>query len=150
MIKANHTFLGKQVCSFYAGYKLEQAFRTIEIRGDQADLQLPVLILANHFSKWDGFIQYRINRILYRRKFHVMMLEEQLLKHPILRKGGAFSVRKNSRESLESLRYTLGLLRNRNNLVLLFPQGKIETLYTEPYRFQSGISYLLKRLEKPV
>ncbi len=94
MIRANHTFLGKQVCSFYAGYKLEQAFRTIEIRGDQADLQLPVLILANHFSKWDGFIQYRINRILYRRKFHVMMLEEQLLKHPILRKGGAFSVRK--------------------------------------------------------
>ncbi len=150
MIKAEHNWLGKMVCDFYSNHKMKAIFRKINIRGDIFDNGLPVLLIANHFTRWDGFIQYRLNQSLYRRKFHVMMLEQQLLRYSILRKGGAFSVRKNSREILQSLGYCSELLNDNNNLVLLFPQGKIESLYTDHFRFENGLEYIISHADNQI
>lgn len=150
MIKANHTFTGQLVSGFFAGYRLDKAFRNVYIDGDRIDEHLPVLMIANHFSWWDGFIQYRLNRHAYKRKFHVMMLEEQLSRHPILTQCGAFSIRKRSREMIESLDYCIELLENKNNLVLLFPQGKIESIYTSYFVFEKGLNYIFKHMQNEV
>ena len=72
-----------------------------------------------------------------------MMLEEQLRKFMLLTKYGAFSVQKNSRSVLESLNYTIDLLSNRNNLVLLFPQGEIQSIYTDYFKLENGLQYIL-------
>lgn len=146
MIKANHTYMGCKVCDFYSGYKLSKAFQAVKYMGDFSDNGHSMLIIANHFSWWDGFIQYRLNRHRYKRKFHVMMLEEQLLRYKILNRGGAFSIRKQSRDIIESLNYCADLLSDSRNLVLMFPQGKIESIYTSEFRFGSGLDYLLKRI----
>lgn len=150
MIKANHTFTGQLISRFFAGYRLDKAFRHIYIVGDNLDNHLPVLMIANHFSWWDGFIQYRLNRQIYKRKLHVMMLEEQLSRHPILTQCGVFSIRKHSREIIESLNYCIELLEDKNNLVLLFPQGKIESIYTSSFIFEKGLSYIFKHLQNEV
>jgi len=150
MIKARHTYRGKLVCDFYSSYKLDSAFSSVNMIGDVTDNGLPVLIIANHFSWWDGFIQYRLNKIIFKKRFHVMMLEEQLEKYMILNKGGAFSIRRNSREIIDSLNYCTGLLKDNNNLVLLFPQGKIESIYTPYFSFENGLNYLLKHLENGI
>jgi len=151
MIKANHTYTGKLVCDLFSGYKLDKAFYSVNMIGDCLnEYNLPVLMIANHFSWWDGFIQYRLNKQIFKRKFHVMMLEEQLSKHMILNKGGAFSIRKNSKEIINSLNYCIELLKDKNNLVLLFPQGKIESLYTSHFIFENGLGYLLKHLQNDI
>ena len=109
-----------------------------------------VLVLANHFSWWDGFFVYELNRLLLGKRFHVMMLEEQLRKNSFLRRAGAFSIDKTSgRKSLESLKYSAELLHNPKNLVLMFPQGQIESVYTQNPTFQNGVGRIIKQLETP-
>ena len=75
-----------------------------------------------------------------------MMLEEQLENRLFLNKTGAFSIKKSSRSLTESLAYSSEILSNSNNLLLLFPQGKIETLYTRNFVFERGIERILKEL----
>jgi len=150
MIKANHSFLGKLFFSIYSLVKLKQQFQQILFKGEFEDKGLPVLIIANHFSWWDGFIQLQINERFLRRKFHVIMLEEQLEKFMILNKAGAYSVQKNSRKIIESLQYTVDLLSDNKNVVLLFPQGEIQSLYTQEFKFESGLEYILKNKQKDI
>lgn len=68
-----------------------------------------------------------------------MMLEEQLKKFSFFNKTGGYSIQKKSRSIIESIDYTAELLSNKQNMVLLFPQGKIETIYTRNFQFESGI-----------
>ena len=72
-----------------------------------------------------------------------MMLEQQLKEHPILTYAGAFSIRKNARNVVESLDYALQVLTSNQQLLLLFPQGEIKSLYTSDIRFERGLEYLL-------
>lgn len=146
MIRARHTLAGELVAGLFAGPLLGSAFREVRIVGEAEDDGLPVLMLANHFCWWDGFIQYRINQALFHRRLHVMMLEEQLKKHPILAQCGCFSVRKNSRSMLCSLEYCLDIMRTPGNMLLLFPQGRIESIHVTAPGFESGIGYLLDRI----
>lgn len=145
MIEAKHTPAGMLLADFLSGYALGRAFRAVRLRGEAAPERGPLLMVANHFSWWDGFIQYRLCRRLLGRKLYVMMLEEQLRRHPVLVRCGCFSVRRQSREAVESLDYALRILGDRGNAVLLFPQGRIESLHVGHIRFQSGVGYLLRR-----
>ncbi|HCO66686.1 MAG TPA: glycerol acyltransferase [Dysgonomonas sp.] len=150
MIKARHTYTGKLVCNFFSEYRLNGVFHSVNMYGDGGNKRLPVLMIANHFSWWDGFIQYRLNRKVFGKIFHVMMLEEQLSKNMILNKGGAFSIRKNSRDIIYTLNYCADLLEDKDNLVLIFPQGKIESIHTPYIQFEKGLDYLLKHLKNEV
>lgn len=147
MIRARHTFAGRLVSELYAGPLLGRAFQPVRFIGDAADDGLPILVLANHFSWWDGFIQYRLNKAHFQRRLHVMMLEEQLQKHPILNRCGCFSVKKHSRSVIESLEYCLELMRCPRNMLLIFPQGEIQSMHRNELEFQSGLDYLLKRID---
>lgn len=150
MIQAQHTIWGAWIGRYYSGYKLEKAFRPIRLIGEYPAGEGAVLLIANHFSWWDGFIQYRLNRQVFQKNFYVMMQEEQLIQNKILCRGGAFSIRKGSREVMESLRYSVDLLKDTNNLVLLFPQGSIQSIHTSEFRFQKGVEYLLTHASKQV
>jgi hypothetical protein len=44
----------------------------------------------------------------------------------------------------------LELLSNKKNLVFLFPQGKIQTLYVPSIQFEKGIDHILKKLDEKV
>lgn len=69
-----------------------------------------------------------------------MMDEHELLKRKIFTKTGGFSIQKSSRSIIESLEYAGKLLQNPKNLVLMFPQGKLFSMYSEEIRFEKGIS----------
>lgn len=146
MIRARHTSSGKLLAELCAGPLLDRAFREVRIVDRVEDPGLPLLMLANHFCWWDGFIQYRLNRACFGRKLFVMMLEEQLEKHPILTRCGCFSVRKNSRGIIESLDYAAEVLRSPENMLLLFPQGAIRSIHLDTPGFGAGVGYLHKRI----
>lgn len=147
MIEAAHTLRGEAVARFVSGPMLGKAFRALRIAGNCPDEGLPVLMIANHFCWWDGFIQYRLNRARFGRRLYVMMLEEQLRRHPLLRECGCFSVEKGSRQVIESLAYCRRILHDPRNMLLLFPQGKIESMHLAEYRFERGAEYILRRLD---
>jgi 1-acyl-sn-glycerol-3-phosphate acyltransferase len=120
----------------------ELLFNTIEI-----DRNKSILLLANHFSFWDGPILYRINDKLLKKTFHVMVGEDTAYKLNFLRYGGAFSINKNSRKMLESLDYAAKLLNDSKNLVVLFPQGKLYSNFVEDIHFEKGILKIIKQAE---
>lgn len=109
-----------------------------------------VLLLGNHFSWWDGFINFRLNELHIKKRLHLMMLEEQLRKNSFLRYAGAYSIERKGRQMLESLQYSSRLLENPDNLVIVFPQGKIESMHSCSIHFEKGICKIIENCKKPV
>jgi len=146
LLKARHHFLIYPFFRFYAGRIIRRHFGKVELKNEFCDRNLPVLLLANHFSWWDGFFAMYLNVNILKRKFHFMMLEEQLKRFSFFNKAGGYSIRKKSRSIIESIGYTAELLRNQQNMVLLFPQGKIESVHTENIKFEAGIERILGKV----
>ena len=146
MIKAHHTWFGKQVFDWLVPFLIRRHFRDFIIEEQPAiDHEKPVLILANHFSWWDGFTHYYLNQRHFHKRFHVMMLEEELAKRPLFSRAGAYGVKKGRRYVLETLDYTVELLADPDNMVLIFPAGRIQSLYDRECRFQKGLGKILEK-----
>ncbi|TVQ13308.1 MAG: glycerol acyltransferase [Bacteroidetes bacterium] len=150
MIVAKHSRYFEWIFSLYLSSAFKRSFRQIETVGTIDDKGMPFLVIANHISWWDGFWILRLNRNILRRKFHVMMLEDQLQKNMFLRKLGAFSIRKKSKDMIESLNYASGILQNPKSLLLLFPQGEIHSQYDVPLLFQKGWGRMLSKVNNPI
>ncbi len=131
----------------YSWWLMQRHFRSIRFVGDLQNRGLPSLIIGNHFSWYDGFIQHHLNKKYLGKKFHVMMLEEQLSRYTFLQNVGAFSVKKSSRDIIRSLNHAADILSHPENMLILFPQGEIQTLYTQPFQFQKGIDFILKKTD---
>jgi hypothetical protein len=126
---------------------LNKYFHEVRADIDPCQPEKSILLIANHFSWWDGFIGNYLSYKYYDKKFHVMMLREQLAKRMLLNKAGAFSVEKSSRSAVESLLYSAEVLSQKNNLLMMFPQGSIESLYHRDFVFAQGIEKILSKCE---
>lgn len=150
MIHSNHDPLTIWFFDLYFRLCMFFQFRGIEIHGEVPDKGKSILLLQNHFSWWDGYWSFYLSKRVFKRKFHVMMLEEQLRKRMFINRCGAFSVRKDSRELIESLHYAAALLDDPNKLVCLYPQGQIQSQHRSPVTFESGASWILKQSKADV
>ncbi len=150
MIKAEHFWLYRLFFRNYFRCILRKDFRKIEITGEYRDRGLPILLIGNHISWWDGFFPYELNRTLFKRRFYLMMLEEQLRKISFFRKLGAFSIDPGSRSAVQSVNYASEILKNSDNILILFPQGKIKSQYTTEMVFLKGWFRILKNAGAPV
>lgn len=148
MIKEKHNQAYIRFFDLYSTLMLKRHFRRIRLIGKVPERNVPILMIANHFSWWDGFLQYQINKNNLHRRFHVMMLEEQLQKYRFLRRVGAFSIKKNSRGIVESLKHCVDILQDPANILLLFPQGQIQTMHTRDFKFEKGLEFILARVDK--
>lgn len=148
MIKTKHNQLYALFFDTLFGVLFRKSFRKIYIKGNIAVADGPVLLIANHFSWWDGFIARRVNKKLFKKTFHVMMLEEELRKRPFLRKLGAFSIMKKSRSALQSLDYAANILKDPGNMLLLFPQGRFQSSHKYPVKFEKGWVRMLEYAPK--
>ncbi len=147
IIKADHKKYAHTIFAHYLNFILKQSFSSVRILGDffQAEPNKPLLVLANHSTWWDGFFIYHLNRLYWKKRYHVMMLEEQLLKYPFFRKVGAFSIKQdNTKNIISSLNYAAGLLENSDNLINIFPQGVLLPHYKRPLEFAKGTDYLMR------
>lgn len=150
MIEAKHTRWGTAFFRLFSSLGLRRTFARIVYVEKPTLTDASVLMIGNHFSWWDGFIQWQVNRRFFNKRFYVMMLESQLSKNPILKYGGAFSIQKNSRAMLDSLRYAHDLLQDKQNLVLMFPQGALESQHEHHPRFEKGLEVVLRNLDDSV
>jgi 1-acyl-sn-glycerol-3-phosphate acyltransferase len=145
MIKAKHQFFLYHFFKLYGLWLIQKNFDHVEIKGDFQEKGKPILIISNHISWWDGFWVVYFRQKIVKRKFYFMMLEEQLRKNIFLKYAGGYSIQKGSRTILETIRYTQEVLQNPNNMVLLFPQGKIESQHQHDIHFEKGISKIIEK-----
>jgi 1-acyl-sn-glycerol-3-phosphate acyltransferase len=143
ILKAKHHYFIYNFFQLYGIYLIKKKFHSVNFNGKIRDEKLPVIVLSNHISWWDGFWIMYFNRKILKRKFYFMMLEDQLRKHWYFNYCGGFSVNKNSKSLIESLKYCIDLLEHTDNMVLLFPQGEIKSMHMQNIEFQKGIEYIL-------
>lgn len=124
---------------------LRRHFSGIRVKGTWTRFPGSALVVGNHVSWWDGFWVYYLNQKLLGKRPFVMMLQSQLQRHPFLQRIGAFSIAPGRRCALKSLSYATGLLKDDNNLVLMYPQGYLSSLYASPPAFARGIERVARR-----
>lgn len=146
MVKSKHNPLIYNFFKIYTLWKISRNFRQVIITGEFNENNKAILLISNHFSWWDGFWAMYLNLKIFRRKFHFMMLEEQLEKFWFFKYTGGYPVRRRTRSVLESINYTIELLSGRQNLVLLFPQGRVESLYKNSITFEKGVTRIASEI----
>lgn len=129
--------------SWYIDFMIKKDFKSFIFNKVDFQTDKSILLLSNHFSWWDGFLLFQINRLFFNKKFHVMVTEENYRKISFLRYLGGFSIKKNSRSAVETLRYAGELLNDPNNLVLIFPQGKLYSNHITDVKFEKGLIHLI-------
>ena len=97
MIKARHHILLYPFFRWYVLKKMKRHFANCEIIGEVPESGKPMLCVANHMSWWDGIWVFYVNEKKFQRRFHFMMLEEQLKKNWFFKYTGGFSVKKSSK-----------------------------------------------------
>lgn len=150
IIKAKHNWFLDPFFRFYVIRKMKRSFHSVQIEGEMKDKNLPILLVCNHISWWDGIWTLHLNQQLFHRKYHFMMLETMLQKNWYFKYTGGFSVDKSSKSIIETLNYTAELLSDKNNMVLMFPQGEIESMHNHNFRFEKGIEKILQRTKNDV
>lgn len=151
MIKPARYLLTDWLWHVYFSFILRSDFKEIRYNKDILISQnKALLVLGNHFSWWDGFILFRLNELYFHKRLHLMMLEDQLSKNSFLRYAGAYSINRQGRKIFESLNYTASLLENPENLVIIFPQGKIESMHAPYIRFEKGIKRIIDQYQKDI
>lgn len=150
MIKANHHPFFVWFFRFYTNIMIRIHFRKVYVEGDIEKTTNPLLIVSNHFSWWDGFFILWLNNKLWKKRFYVMMLEEQLATRKFLSRTGAFSINRGQPSARHSLKYAIEILQNNENLLLMYPQGEIRSQLEYPVHFESGAESLMKRSQPDV
>lgn len=110
--------------------------------------EMPVLIIANHVSWWDGFLLREVHRELRpRAPLYVVMSESELRRFPIFRWMGALPLGPSplaGRTLLDDLKRRL---EERPDAVIgYFPQGRIWPSHRRPLGFRRGGAWLAGRL----
>jgi 1-acyl-sn-glycerol-3-phosphate acyltransferase len=148
MIKAKHKKWAQFVFDFYLDHLIKKYFENFLLVEKLPSIS-PVkslLIIPNHFSWWDGFFIYKVIRSFTDKKFHIMMLEEQLKKYWFFQKLGAYSINQNNPKTvLESLNYTIELLKDNSNLTVIYPQGEIQFQDEKNIKFNKGVNYICEK-----
>lgn len=150
MIRAKHSIWLQFFFKIYLRFIFRKNFHKIETVGKVKDQGLPVIVIANHISWWDGFWISRLNQKTFKRKLYIMMLEEYLRKYMFFRKLGVFSIRKKSKSTNESLQYAAEILKNNKNMLLMFPQGEIRSQHSDVIVFEKGLDHILTKAKNPI
>ncbi|WDF77393.1 1-acyl-sn-glycerol-3-phosphate acyltransferase [Mucilaginibacter sp. KACC 22773] len=145
MIYNKKNILINRIIHYYVKWIVARQFHEVLFNNIEVDKNKSVLLIANHFSFWDGLILYCVTQKLLKKQYHVMVEEKTVHMLHYLKFAGAFSINKKSRDIIESLDYAARLLDDPQNLVLIFPQGKLFSNYVEDVRFDKGVFRIMKK-----
>jgi hypothetical protein len=149
MIKAQHAAWADRIFHPYVLRLFKRHFHAIRLLGaaPETRLDLPLLLLPNHSTWWDGFFVYLLNRRIFRRKIYLMMLENQLARYRFFARLGAYSINPQSVSGVkESLHYSCALLNEKimpKPMLCIFPQGELLPWGARPLIFKPGVEKIL-------
>ncbi|HVP20031.1 MAG TPA: lysophospholipid acyltransferase family protein [Spirochaetia bacterium] len=132
---------------------MKRSFNAVNLFGEEPAVSpdRPLVLIGNHNTWWDGFFPYILNKKLFKRKFFIMMLEEQLARFPFFRRLGAYGIRQGHPHSvIETLTYSARLLGDAATLLCMFPQGELVPFHARPLGFKKGLERILRIHGGPV
>jgi len=137
-----------QLYSWYISYIIKKDFSAftynqLPIKDDEA-----ILLLANHFSWWDGFMLFQLNKKVFKKQFHVLVTSEDYVKVGYLKYFGAFASEGKGKDVVQTLAYAGSLLNDPKNLLLIFPQGKIKSAHVNHIAFEKGVIQVVNASKK--
>jgi len=150
MIPARPTAWADRIFHPYLMWLFRRHFHAARILGKrpETDPELPILLLPNHSTWWDGFFVYLLNKKLFARRPYLMMLEEQLARYSFFARLGAFSINPQSPASVrKSLEHAAAILRQPStsrSLLCIFPQGELLPWGRRPLEYKRGLEVMLK------
>lgn len=120
--------------------------RLRELAGNPRAAGLPLMLVANHPSWWDGYIALLLSRHYGARRY-LMMDAAQLRRYGFFAWAGCFGVeRSDARDVARSIAYAAALLRQAAPTWLwLFPQAEITPAHARPLSLHAGAAHILRR-----
>lgn len=149
MLTAQHSIFAQLIFYPYLTRLLKKNFSHFYFVNElpQFDNNAGLVITPNHFSWWDGFFIGHLERNFIKKKFYIMMLENQLKRFWFFQKVGAYSINPNNPKSIiETINYTSQIVQP-NNVVVIYPQGKIEPFESKEITIKDGLTYFLKNVK---
>lgn len=150
MIKTRKNKIFEKLFSIYNTRLLKKHFFRLMLLGEENFLSRPVapsIIYANHSNWWDGLAAFFLSKVLWNIDAYVMMDIDQMQKYRFFKRIGAFSVnRNNPREAMESVDYSVELLKETNKVLWIFPQGIMQANDFRPIKFYNGVSKIAQKV----
>ncbi|HET8829407.1 MAG TPA: glycerol acyltransferase, partial [Pelobium sp.] len=120
---------------------------TIDFKADTS-----YLLLCNHFSFWDGFLAtYLVRNSIHKAQgikgLNFMSVKKQMQMNPWLKYTGSFSVEPGKISSGESVAYAAELLSKPGNVLVLYPQGNLESSHVRQIDLQDGINAIIPQIK---
>lgn len=147
MVKPGNNFFIRRILHVYVAWIISRHFHELKHNPIEVNPNKSVLLIANHFSFWDSLILYMVCSRVLKKRFHVMVREDTTVKFQYVKYGGAFSINKQSRDMLQSLDYAAELLNDPQNMVLIFPQGKLYSNFANTVQFEKGVIRVIEKAE---
>jgi len=138
MIEAKHHPLVSRFFRQFAERSIGKHFHQVLIDGHVDCSNSSVLMFSNHISWWDGFWALYLNTKVFGKRFHFMMDEKELKKRWLFNYTGGYSISGN-KTMFESLEYSGKLLADPENLVVIYPQGKLYSSHVREVHFKRGV-----------
>lgn len=119
------------------------SYNSLAIKDDEA-----LLILANRFSWWDGFMLFQLNKKVFKKDFHVLVASNDYQQIKYLKYFGAFASESKGKDVVNTFQYAGSLLNDARNLVLIFPQGKMRSSHIKSISFEKGVLQVINASKK--
>lgn len=150
MIKPKQHLLIHNFFAWYIKFIINKDFKAFFYNQIETDHNKAMLLIANHCSWWDGFLLFHLNKLYFKKNFHVMILEETAREVWFMKYLGAFSINKQAKNIVDSLKFAGDLLENADNLVLIFPQGKLYSSHVKDVLFERGLMHILRQSNQKI
>ncbi|MCX2574791.1 1-acyl-sn-glycerol-3-phosphate acyltransferase [Pedobacter sandarakinus] len=137
-----------KVLSWFVKRKFNKIiFNQIEIKPNHS-----FVFMCNHFSFWDGILAIflvinAVDKVHRLKTIRIMTLRQQMEKNKWLKYIGSFSVSPGNLRSRESIEYAIEVLNEPGNLLIIFPQGNLETMFIRYIKFKEGIGSIVPKVK---
>jgi hypothetical protein len=135
--------------ALFVGIFLKSRFSKIKINAIDIKPGHSHIVMCNHFSFLDGFLVYYLtSKIFSKKRLHIMVMKRQMEKNWWLKYIGCFSIDPGKRSIEETFAYTSALLAKPNNVVVIYPQGNMESIYIRHIEFGDGINQIVPHVKE--
>ena len=140
-----------KVFGYILSFIIKRRFNKLVINDIAIKENHSYLIMSNHFSFWDGFLAAYLCLKCKRKDqqvtvFYIMVLKKQMEKNPWLKYFGCFSIDPRKTTVAESLNYAAELLSKPGNVLILYPQGNLESNHVRDIILQDGINHIIPKI----
>jgi hypothetical protein len=138
--------------AYFINWFFRRRFNKMVIRDIDIKAEHSYLIMCNHFSFWDGFwaaylCLHAIHKKQEMKGLYFMSLKKQMQMKPLLKYLGCFSIAPGTTSVNESLDYAAELLSKPGNILVLYPQGNLESNHVRKIAMKKdGLTYIVPRI----